>query len=67
MSRPKLPMFCPYESCKRITGTIDDECMVEYGVCKKCYVELVEDRKQPLIDVKFYAERLKERRILDSR
>lgn len=59
--RPKLPLFCPYESCKRITGTIDDECMIQYGVCKKCYVEFIESRKQPLIDIEFYVKRLQER------
>lgn len=57
----KLPMFCPYEQCRRITGTIDDECLLEFGICKTCYVEFVEDRKVPLIDVEFYAKRLKER------
>jgi hypothetical protein len=61
MARAKLPMFCPREECKRITGTIDDECLIENGVCKTCYVELVESRAKPLIDVEFYAKRLKER------
>ena len=64
MARPKLPFFCPNEKCQRITGTIDDDCMIEFGICKKCYIELVEGRKNPLIDVDFYIKRLKERRIL---
>lgn len=57
----KTPMFCPNESCKRITGTIDDDCMHEHGICKECYVMLVENRQKPLIDVEFYKKRLKDR------
>jgi hypothetical protein len=57
----KKPFFCPREECKRITSTHDDQYMEKYGVCAKCYVELVEDRQNPLIDVEFYRNRLKER------
>jgi hypothetical protein len=45
----KLPFFCP--NCKKITGTIDDECLTTYGFCKECYVMYVEDRKTPAIDL----------------
>ena len=57
----KLPFFCPNEECKRPTSTIDDEYMMEYGICKTCYVMNVEDRQTPLINVDFYKNRLKER------
>lgn len=57
----KSPIFCPFELCRRLTGTIDDECIREYGICKKCYVKYVEDRENPLIDVEFYKNRTKER------
>ena len=55
-----LPLFCPREECKRITGTIDDKYLREYGICAECYVALVEDRDKPLIDVEFYRKRLQE-------
>lgn len=57
----KLPLFCPYEKCGRPTGTIDDESMLKYGICKLCYTMYVEDRQKPLIDVEEYAKRLKNR------
>jgi hypothetical protein len=57
----KTPFFCPREECKRITSSHDDQFMRKYGVCSKCYVELVEDRENPLIDVEFYRKRLEER------
>lgn len=58
----KLPFFCPYENCiKKITGTIDDEYILKYGICKTCYVLYIEDRKTPLLDLEFYAKRFKER------
>ena len=57
----KLPLFCPYELCQRPTGTIDDESLLKYGICKRCYVMLVEDRNMPLINVEEYARRLSER------
>ena len=41
--------FCPI--CTKITGTIDDNCLQEYGFCKECYVMNVEDREVPLIDI----------------
>ena len=53
----KLPLFCPH--CRRITGTIDDSKMEEYGVCSKCYVLHIEARDEPTIDVAYYQERFK--------
>ena len=50
----KLPFFCP--ACSKITGTIDDECLLEYGFCKECYVMYVESRKEPVIDIEYYRE-----------
>lgn len=57
----KKPFFCPYENCRRPTGTIDDKYMVEYGICALCYTMYVEERKKPLLDVEFYRKRLEER------
>jgi len=57
----KLPFFCPHEDCKRPTGTLDDQYLLQYGLCRTCYVMLVEDRKQPLVDVDVYRKRLQER------
>ena len=57
----KLPFFCPYEECKKPTGTIDNECMLNYGICRTCFVLFVENRQNPLIDVDFYRKRLQER------
>jgi hypothetical protein len=57
----KLPFYCPRDECRRITDSLDDSYLKEYGVCAKCYIELVEDRKTPLIDVKAYRKRLQER------
>lgn len=58
----KVPFFCPYEECtKKITGTIDDEYLLKYGICRTCYTLFVEERQNPLIDVEEYAKRLKER------
>ena len=57
----KLPLFCPRDECRRVTGTLDDEYMRKYGVCKLCYIMFVEDRKEPLIDTEFYRKRLEER------
>ncbi len=57
----KMPLFCPYEECRRPTNTIDDGYILEYGVCGNCYVMYIEDRKQPLIDVELYAKRFKDR------
>lgn len=57
----KRPFFCPYEECRRPTGTIDDEYMLKYGICRLCYTLYVEERKTPLIDVDFYAKRLQDR------
>jgi hypothetical protein len=48
----KLDFFCPH--CRRITSTLDDDCLLEYGFCKTCYVMHVEDRKTPTIDLTKY-------------
>jgi hypothetical protein len=50
----KLAFFCPVPECRRITGTIDDECLLKYGFCKTCYVMYVEDRLVPAIDLTKY-------------
>lgn len=57
----KLPFFCPREECGRITDTMDDPFLKQYGVCADCYIGLVEDRKKPLIDVAMYKKRLADR------
>jgi hypothetical protein len=58
----KLPFFCPYEKCeKKITGTIDDEYLLKYGICRTCYTLYVDERKTPLIDVEKYRKRLQEK------
>ena len=49
----KLSFFCPH--CTRITGTIDDKYLEEYGFCAECYVMHVEGRKNPTIDLKKYS------------
>jgi len=56
-----LPFFCPREECKKITSTIDDKYLLEYGVCSQCYVFYIEDRNAPIIDVEFFKNRLKQR------
>jgi hypothetical protein len=40
---------------------MDDAHLKAHGVCANCYITLVEDRKEPLIDVEFYRKRLQER------
>lgn len=57
----KTPLFCPYEKCRRPTSTVDDSYVLNYGVCAECYIEYIEGRKKPLIDVQAYAKRFKER------
>jgi hypothetical protein len=44
--------FCPH--CRKPTGTIDDDCLQEYGFCKECYVMHVESRQTPTIDLAKY-------------
>lgn len=51
--RHKLPFFCPH--CERITGTIDDACLVQLGICSVCFVMHVDERKIPVIDLSEYA------------
>jgi len=48
----KLDFFCPH--CRRITGTIDDKYLQEYGICSVCYVMHVEERQTPTIDLAKY-------------
>ena len=48
----KLDFFCPH--CKRITGTIDDKFLYEFGICSVCHVMHVEGRKNPTIDLDKY-------------
>jgi hypothetical protein len=50
--KTKLSFFCPH--CQRITGTIDDAVLREYGFCKTCFVMYVEDRSTPAIDLEKY-------------
>jgi len=57
----KLPFFCPREGCRRATDTTDDPYLRQHGVCSQCYITLVEDRKEPMIDVSAYRKRLTER------
>ncbi|MDP3763660.1 MAG: hypothetical protein Q8Q92_03365 [bacterium] len=57
----KLPLFCPREECRQITSNLDDEYLVNFGICGLCYAMNVENRKEPLIDVEFYKKRLQER------
>lgn len=48
----RLDFFCQH--CKRITGTIDDKYLKEYGICSVCYVNFIEDREKPAIDLTPY-------------
>lgn len=57
----KRPMFCPNEACKKMTSNLDDDCIQEFGVCKTCFIEFIEDRKVPLIDTNLFVARLRER------
>jgi len=50
----RLEFFCPVEDCRRITSTIDDKYLLEYGVCATCYVLHIENRQTPTIDVTKY-------------
>ena len=45
----KIPFFCP--NCQKICGTIDDQCLLELGICRECKVMYIEDRITPLIDL----------------
>jgi hypothetical protein len=57
----KLPFNCPREECRRLTDTMDDPYLRQYGICSNCYITLVEARKVPLIDVDMYRKRLTEK------
>lgn len=60
-SLEKLPFLCPHEKCGRITDSVDDSFLRQYGVCAVCYIDYVEMRQTPLIDVEYYKARLHER------
>jgi hypothetical protein len=53
-NKNKIPFFCPH--CKKITGTIDDKTLLEFGFCKECYVLYVELRDKPIIDIEYYKQ-----------
>lgn len=53
----QLSFFCPNEKCKKITGTIDDKYLQEYGVCAECYVMYIENREKPAIDLSKYKKK----------
>lgn len=58
----KLPIFCPYEKCRRLTSSpLDDESLRNYGVCLECFTLYVDMREKPLLDIEFYRKRLQER------
>lgn len=57
----KLPLFCPVEGCRQITSNLDDEYLINFGICGLCYIQHVENRTTPTIDIQFYKNRLKER------
>lgn len=57
----KLPFFCPVDACKRATTNLDDKFLRAYGMCADCYINNVEDRKCPILDVVYYRERLAKR------
>lgn len=60
-SKYKYPIYCPNENCKMITSNLDHEPLDKYGVCLACFVQFIENRKTPAIDVEFYKKRLEER------
>ena len=49
----KLPFFCPH--CRRISGTIDDPYFEALGICSVCFVNYVDERSKPTIDLSKYA------------
>jgi hypothetical protein len=55
----KRPIFCPL--CQKISATLDDKYFEQYGICMECYIMNVENRENPLIDVKYFRERLEKR------
>lgn len=57
----KLSVYCPYEKCRKITGTVDNEHLLNFGVCRECHTMYIADRKTPIIDVEFYQKRYQER------
>lgn len=57
----KLPLFCPYERCQKITGSYDDKFLLEYGVCATCFTMYIDCREKPVIDVEYYKKRYQER------
>lgn len=51
----KLPMFCP--CCSKITGSVDDKWLLEFGFCWECHTLYVSDRETPAIDLAKYKPR----------
>ena len=57
----KLPLFCPVEQCRQVTSNLDDPYLREFACCQTCFINYIEHRQIPLIDVQFYKKQLKER------
>lgn len=53
----KLDFFCPYEGCRRPTGTVDDPYLEKYGICYLCYTLYVDERQTPAIDLSKYQKK----------
>ena len=53
-NKHRLPIFCPNEECRRLTGTVDDRFLTEYGICYTCYTLYVDERQTPAIDLDKY-------------
>lgn len=60
-SRFKYPIYCPNDQCKMITSNLDHQSLDDYGVCLACFVQHIENRQSPTIDIEFYRKRLQER------
>lgn len=48
----KRPLFCPH--CERISGLVDDEYFESLGICYACFVQHVENRDKPTVDIEYY-------------
>mgnify|MGYP001591467954 CR=1 FL=1 len=60
-SKFKYPIYCPNENCRMITSNLDNQSLDDFGVCLSCYVNFIENRQKPIIDIEFYRKRLQER------
>lgn len=60
-SNLKLPIFCPVETCRKISSNLDDIYFETFGFCSECFILHVENRVVPTIDVQFYKDRLRSR------